>query len=73
MSNVSLVIYGVAALWGVQMLLTFMVQHRRRTLVRLQREEIARREGEVPPNEAEATPAPAKVAAAKPQVAAAVK
>ncbi|OYW11359.1 MAG: hypothetical protein B7Z55_19415 [Planctomycetales bacterium 12-60-4] len=43
MSNVSLVIYGLAALWGVQMLLAFMVQHRRRTLVRLQQAEIARR------------------------------
>lgn len=63
MSNVSLVIYGVAALWGVQMLLTFMVQHRRRTLVRLQREEIARREGDAPAAPPEVPQVPEKTAA----------
>ncbi len=44
MSQVSLIIYGVAALWAVQSLLNLMQQHRRRTLIRLQRAEIARRE-----------------------------
>lgn len=44
MSQVSLIIYGVAALWAVQSLLDLMIQHRQRTLQNLQRAELKRRE-----------------------------
>lgn len=73
MSNVSLVIYGVAALWGVQMLLTSMEQHRRRTLLKLQREEIARREGEASAAQPEVPQAPEKTAVKQPPVVTAAK
>jgi|GEM_PF-4182442 len=46
MSSVSLVIYGVAAYWAVQMLLALMEQHRRRKLAELQQAEIARLQAE---------------------------
>ena len=46
MSTMGMVIYGVAALWAVQMLLSMMDQHRQQTLLRLKREEIARRAAE---------------------------
>ena len=48
MSQVSLVIYGLAALWATQTLLQLMVQHRRATLSRLQVTEIQRLTTEVP-------------------------
>lgn len=44
MSQIGLIIYGVAALWAVQSLLALMQQHQKTTLIRLQREEISRRE-----------------------------
>lgn len=42
MSSISMLIYGGAALWAVQSLIGLMVRHRKVTLARLQREEIAR-------------------------------
>lgn len=63
MSTVGLVIYGVAALWAVQMLLSMMDQHRQQTLLKLKREEIARRAAETAAAEPSTTaverPAPA--------------
>lgn len=46
MSNVSLLIYGVAALWGLRGIITLMAAHRRDRLRLLQSEELARREAE---------------------------
>ncbi|MBI1345616.1 hypothetical protein GC163_04945 [bacterium] len=46
MSYVSLAIYGTAAVWAVQMLLTLMEQHRRRKLAELQQAEIVRLQAE---------------------------
>ncbi len=46
MSNVSLLIYGVAALWGLRGVITLMAAHRRDRLRHLQSEELARREAE---------------------------
>jgi hypothetical protein len=46
MSNVSLLIYGVAALWGLRGVITLMAAHRRDRLRQLQSEELARREAE---------------------------
>lgn len=47
MSQVSLIIYAIAALWAVQSLLDLMIQHRKHTLQTLQRAELKRRETEV--------------------------
>lgn len=46
MSRWSLLIYGIAALLGVQTLLALMVQHRRRIFSKLVNTENARREAE---------------------------
>ncbi|HET6426735.1 MAG TPA: hypothetical protein VFG20_23785 [Planctomycetaceae bacterium] len=46
MSRWSLLIYGIAALLGVQTLLALMVQHRRRTFADLVNAENNRREAE---------------------------
>lgn len=46
MSRWSLLIYGIAALFGVQTLLALMVQHRRRTFADLVNAETRRREAE---------------------------
>lgn len=46
MSRWSLLIYGIAALLGVQTLLALMVQHRRRIFTNLVNTENARREAE---------------------------
>ncbi len=60
MSNVSLVIYGVAAFWAVQSLLMLIVNHRRQTLFRLQQAELARREAVGSGVEQAPPPAPGK-------------
>jgi len=44
MSHWSLLIYGLAAVWAVQALLTLMAHRRRRRLYDLQQAEIARRQ-----------------------------
>jgi len=46
MSLWSLVIYGLAAVWGVQSLLGLMLSYRRQKLVELQQAELARRQAE---------------------------
>jgi hypothetical protein len=46
MSHWSLIIYGLAAVWGVQALLSLMASYRRQKLVELQRAELARRQTE---------------------------
>lgn len=46
MSRWSLLIYGIAAVLGVQTLLALMVQHRRRMFAKLVNTENARREAE---------------------------
>lgn len=66
MSQVSLVIYGVAAFWALQSLTRMMLAHRRRILIRLQHQELNRREAERALQEEEATRLPGKVTAAAP-------
>ncbi len=53
MSRWSLLIYGIAALVGVQTLLALMVQHRRRTFTNLVNAENRRREAEAAAIQAE--------------------
>lgn len=43
MSTVSMVIYGLAAAWAVQSLLSLIVERRQTSLLRLKHEELARR------------------------------
>ncbi|HUQ70089.1 MAG TPA: hypothetical protein VM165_11225 [Planctomycetaceae bacterium] len=72
MSQWSLVIYGLAAVWGVQSLLGLMLSYRRQKLVELQQAELVRRQSEdrqqqeiverLPGLKAKPEPQPAKAA-----------